>query len=125
MSQIVTQGIILSRINYAEADRILTIITPDHGVVSVIAKGVRKSKSKLAGGIELFSISDITFITGRGEIHTLISTRLKKHYANISANLGCTMLGYDILKIIKKITKERSEPEYFDLLKQALSSLRQ
>lgn len=59
---IVTSGIVLNRINFGEADRILTVITPDQGKLSLIAKGVRKEKSKLAGGIELFSVSNISFI---------------------------------------------------------------
>jgi DNA repair protein RecO (recombination protein O) len=46
-----TQGVVLTRINYAEADRILTVLTEDFGKVSLIAKGTRKEKSKLAGGI--------------------------------------------------------------------------
>ena len=59
MNRISTRSIILTRINYAEADRIITFLTPSNGKVRAIAKGVRKAKSKLAGGIELFSISDI------------------------------------------------------------------
>ena len=61
-----TSAIILKRVDYGEADRILTLLTPDHGKLSLMAKGVRKIKSKLAGGIELFSISTITFAEGRG-----------------------------------------------------------
>jgi DNA repair protein RecO (recombination protein O) len=72
MKRFKTNGIILARTNYGEADRIITFLTPDHGKVKVIAKAVRKSKSKLAGGIELFSISQISFIIGRGEINTLV-----------------------------------------------------
>lgn len=123
MSRVVTEGIILSRVNYAEADRILSVITPDNGVISVIAKGVRKQKSKLAGGIELFSISNITFIKGRSEIFMLISTRLKKNFSNISSDLNRTMLGYDVLKSIKKMTQTRAEQEHYELVAEALKSL--
>ena len=45
-----TQAIVLRRTNYGEADRILQLLTPE-GKKSVMAKGVRKEKSKLAGGI--------------------------------------------------------------------------
>jgi DNA repair protein RecO (recombination protein O) len=57
MKTIVTKGIVLTRTDYGEADRILHFLTPDQGKIAGIAKGVRKSKSKLAGGIELFSVS--------------------------------------------------------------------
>ena len=50
-----TKAIVLRRTDYGEADRILQLLTPS-GKRSVIARGVRKEKSKLAGGIELFSV---------------------------------------------------------------------
>ena len=53
-----TQAVVLRRTNYGEADRILQLLTPD-GRRSVMARGVRKEKSKLAGGIELFAVSDV------------------------------------------------------------------
>ena len=56
MNQLVTDGIVLSRVNYGEADRIIKLLTPEAGKLSLMARGVRKPKSKLAGGIELFSI---------------------------------------------------------------------
>ena len=54
-----TKGIILKRTNYGEADRILNIITPQ-GKIAAIAKSARKERSKLAGGIEMFSLTDLT-----------------------------------------------------------------
>ncbi len=123
MRQIVTKGIVLSRTNFGEADRILTIITPGYGRIRAIAKGVRKVKSKLAGGIELFSVSHITFIKGKGEIDTLISTRLDRHFGNIVSNLERTMFGYNILKLFNRIVEDNSGEEYFTLLEHTLDGL--
>jgi DNA repair protein RecO (recombination protein O) len=121
--QITTSGIILHRTNYAEADRIITLLTPDHGKLTLIAKGVRKVKSKLAGGIELFSVSSISFIKGRGEIGTLTSTRLITHYSNIAKNVDRTMLGYNLIKQIDKVTEDQPESEWFELLDQTFRAL--
>ena len=123
MRQLVTEGIILSRTDYGEADRILTLLTPDHGKLRLMAKGVRRVKSKLAGGIELFSVSNITFITGRGGIGTLVSTRLLKHYGNIVRDLDRTMLGYELIKQINKLTEDHPGPEYFEFLTQIFEVL--
>lgn len=123
MNQVVTTGIILHRLNYGEADRILTVITPDHGKLRLMAKGVRKVKSKLAGGIELFSISTLTYIPGRRDIHTLISTRLVTHYGNIVAKIDRTMMGYELLKKLDKATQDECEEEFYHLLVYVLSSL--
>jgi DNA repair protein RecO (recombination protein O) len=83
MNQIITTAIILRRTDFGEADRILTLITPDHGKIRLMAKGVRRPKSKLAGGIELFSVSKISYIKGRSEIGTLVSAQLNTHYGTI------------------------------------------
>jgi DNA repair protein RecO (recombination protein O) len=114
---------VLSRTDYGEADRILTFLTPDQGKVSVIAKGVRKQKSKLAGGIELFSISDISYIVGRKDISTLISTRLVKHYGDIVKDMDRTNAAYEIIKTTNKATEDKPEAAYFTLLHTGLEAL--
>lgn len=121
--QVVTEGIVLSRTNFGEADRIITMLTPDQGKVRLMAKGVRKIKSKLAGGIELFSVSNISFIPGKRDISTLISSRLHKHYGQIAKDINRTMLGYELLKRIDRATEDATEPEYYDLLKTTLEAL--
>ncbi len=123
MNKVVTRGIVLNRINYGEADRILTIITPDHGKISVIAKGVRKEKSKLAGGVELFTVNEISYIPGKREVSTLISTRLKTNFGNIVKDLGRTTFGYEVLKIINKVTEEECGGEFFAILTETLAAL--
>ncbi len=123
MNRFNTKGIVLSRTDYGEADRILTFLTADRGKVKAIAKGVRKSKSKLAGGIELFSVSELTLIIGRGEINTLISTRMDRHYGNIVKNIERTNTAYEFMKMINRATEDQPEAAYFELLEQSLSSL--
>lgn len=118
-----TFGIILSRTNYGEADRILTMLTPDHGKLRLVARGVRKVKSKLAGGIELFSVSQISFIKGRGELGTLVSTRLAKHYDGIVKDLSRTMAAYDLIKQLNKATEDEPGSEYFELLQHTFAAL--
>lgn len=123
MKRLLTEGIILSRTNYGEADRILSILTPDHGKLRLGARGVRKVKSKLAGGIELFSTSHITYIEGKREVGTLISTRLIKHYGNIVKDIGRVQLGYELIKLLDKATEDHPEAEYFHLLELAFAAL--
>lgn len=123
MNQIVTTGIVLTRLNFGEADRIVIMLTPDHGKVRVLAKGARRAKSKLAGGIELFSLSHITLILGRGEVSTLISSRLIEHYGQIVQDIDRTMQGYELVKLLNKSTEDAAGPEYFQLLQQLLAGL--
>lgn len=123
MKQIVAQGIVLARTDFGEADRIITILTRDEGKIRGMAKGVRRVKSKLAGGIELFSVSHISFIRGKSDIHTITSTKLDKHYGNIVKDINRTMFTYEVLKTINRLTEDSADSDYFDLLRQMLESL--
>ncbi len=123
MKQFTTKGIVLARVDYGEADRITTFLTPQHGKVRAMCKGVRKPKSKLAGGIELFSLSDLTLIKGRGDMDTLVSSRLEKHFGNIVTDINRTMLGYDLLKIMNKILEDEGGEEFFEVMQDSLEAL--
>ncbi len=123
MKTLITKGIVLSRTDYGEADRIITVITPDHGKLRLIVKGVRRMKSKMAGGIELFSINQLTYIKGRGEISTMISARSDKYYSHIVDDIDRVQLGYEIIKKLNKATEDNTEKEYYLLLHKCFQAL--
>ena len=123
MNKIATKAILLSRLNYKEADRIITVLTPNYGKLSLIAKGVRKSNSKLAGGIELFCVSDITFVKGKSNLSILTSSRLDTYYSKIITDIDRTTGGYEILKITNKNSQDDCPEEYYDLLFKTIESL--
>ncbi len=75
--------------------------------------------SELAGGIELFSISDITYIPGKSGLGTLVSSRLDRYYGKIVADITRVQLGYELIKLLHTITEDEPETDYFDLLHQA------
>jgi DNA repair protein RecO (recombination protein O) len=117
-----TQAIVLSRTNYGEADRIIQLLTPI-GRRSVMARGVRKEKSKLAGGIELFALSDVVLGKGKGELGILTSARLIEFYPHILEDYDRMQVGYDVLKRVKRASELLDEPEWFDVLSQILVAL--
>ncbi|HUC95777.1 MAG TPA: DNA repair protein RecO [Candidatus Saccharimonadia bacterium] len=123
MKRVVTTGIILRRLDYLESDRIITCITPDIGKISLLTKGVRKPKSKLAGSIELFSESQITFLLGNGDMGTLLSGRLVSNFAKIITSLDRTELAYSVVGLLNRNIEAFSGSEYYDLLKQTLQYL--
>ena len=85
-SDLRTRAIVLRRTNYGESDRILNLLTPE-GKVAVLAKGVRKEKSRLAGGIELFSISDVVIHQGRSNLGIL--TGAKYYFRSRTSRVSC------------------------------------
>ena len=124
MKQFVTNAIVLRRINYQEADRIITFLTSDQGKITAIARGVRKANSKLAGSIELFGTSQITYMPGKGDMSTLISARLIKNYGNIVKDFKRTQLGYEILKLVNKfIESDAIDEEIYELIESTLEGL--
>jgi DNA repair protein RecO (recombination protein O) len=123
MQSLRTTAIVLRRINYGEADRILTLLTRDYGKLALIAKGVRKEKSKLAGGIELMSESDISFIKGKGDVGTLVSTQLVRHFGNIHIDMDRMNIASEFLKRIDKVTEDEAGESYYDLVVDVFVSL--
>ncbi len=60
-----TPALILKRRDFGEADRLLTILTPQHGKLDVIAKGARKLNSTKTGHVELYTRADMLVHRGR------------------------------------------------------------
>lgn len=118
-----TKALVLRRTNFGEADRIINFLT-EQGVISAIAKGVRKEKSKLAGSVELFCLSEITVHEGlNNKLGVLTSARMLEHYENIVYKLSELELASRIMKKISTVAENSSGPEYFDLLHQVLAAL--
>ena len=117
-----TLGYVLKRTNYAEADRILNLITPQ-GKISAIAKGVRKEKSKLAGGIEMFTLTDFNMHLGRGEFGVVTGAKMVKHYGEIVKDFSKMELAAMMLKKINKTAENSDNAEYFKILDQSLAGL--
>lgn len=116
-------GIILRRIDYGERDRILSVLCETRGKVSLIAKGVRSPKSKLAGGIELLSISELSFIEGKSDLMTLTSSRLQQHFESIVSNGPRLQQALRYLKLLNKIIDAHAGQEYYSVLSAGFMAL--
>ena len=118
-----TDAIILRRTNYGEADRILNVITPDDGQLSVMARGVRKEKSRLAGGIELFAVCDIVLHRGKSDLATLTGSKMKVFYDKIMTDYNRMQFGYEAIRRVSGASKTVDEPEFYELLHDSLEAL--
>lgn len=117
-----TRAVVLRRTNYAESDRILTLLTPE-GKVPVLAHGVRKEKSRLAGSIELFTIADVVIHEGRARLATLTSAKMLQFFRQLLSDLEALELASDILRQLDRATEQVSSPDYFRLLCESLDGL--
>ncbi len=119
-----TKGVVLRRTNFAEYDRIVQFLTPN-GQVSVLAKGVRKPKSKLAGGLELFSVSDLVMIKGKTDLYRLTSARLEKFYQNILSDYDRLQFGYEAINLTAKSSDVGDYSDWFDTILEVFRGLDQ
>lgn len=117
-----TRAIVLRRTNYGEADRILKLLTP-LGQRSVMARGVRREKSKLAGGIELFAISDIVINSGKGDLGVLTSTQLVHFYRHILEDYDRLQFGYEAINLIARASENIDEPDWYGVLSEVYMGL--
>lgn len=122
MKLIKTNAIVLSRTNYGEADRILQLLTPE-GKISAIAKGVRRESSKLAGGIELFSICEVVITEGKGDLGIITSARLVKFFGHILEDYDRLQFSYLVIKLVNKACEAIDTSEWFDILKEVIMAL--
>ena len=112
-----TSAIVLRRTNYGEADRILQLLTPE-GKISALARGVRRQNSKLAGSIELFSISDMVIRRGKSDLGIITSARAVHFYRHILEDYDRLEFGYEAIKQVSKSSEMVNEPDWYDILKE-------
>lgn len=117
-----TSGFVLRRTNYGEADRILNIITPV-GKISAIARGVRKEKSKLAGGVEMLTLSDYVIHFSKSEMGVVTSAKMVKYYGGLLKNYDKMELIGVILKKINRAADSVDNAEYYRIVEQCLKAL--
>jgi DNA repair protein RecO (recombination protein O) len=80
-------GVIVRTHKLGEADRILSIITENNGKVRAVAKGVRKTRSRFGGRLELLRHLDLQFYKGRGDLDIVTQAETRDHWPDISNDL--------------------------------------
>jgi len=118
-----SEGIVISRKNYSEADRILVIYTNDYGKLSVMAKGVRKLKSKKRGHLEVFSHIKFSASKGSG-IDVMTEVESINDFHKIKKDLKKVALAYYFMEVVFKLTsQEEKNKELFRLILNYLDKL--
>lgn len=123
MKPLRTPAIVLRRTNYGEADRILQLLTPHNGKISAIAKGVRREKSKLAGGVELLAISDVSLVAGKGDMWTLTGARMDTFFTHILADYDRMQFAYTAIRKVAQVADQVDDEAFYELLRATLESL--
>ncbi len=88
-----------------------------------MARGARREKSKLSGGIELFAICEVVIADGKGELGVLTSSRLVQFYRHIMEDYDRMQFAYAAIKLVGSASEMVHEPEWYDILAETLSGL--
>ncbi|MBI3631679.1 MAG: DNA repair protein RecO [Candidatus Staskawiczbacteria bacterium] len=118
-----TQGFIFKKQDIFEADRAFSVFTSEFGRLEVFGKAIRKITSKLRGGIEIFSLSEIEFIQGKNR-KTLTDTVAIEKFSNIMQNPGRLEISYKISEVLDNFIRGQEKDEnIFILLSETFDKL--
>jgi len=121
------EAVVLRTQKLGEADRIVTLLTREHGKVRAVAKGVRKTKSRLGSRVEPFQLVDIQLYEGRSlDIVTQVET-IGAYGLAIAGDYGRYTAGTAMLETADRLTETERDPsvQLFLLLAGALRTLSQ
>ena len=118
-----TEAVILRRQDFGEADKLLTLYTPRLGKTRVLAKGVRRPKSRKGGHVELFTHSSLLIAKGRS-LDIVTQAETIHSFLPIRSELERTSYAYYAAELLDRFTTEGEENQaLFDLLLDTLSRL--
>ena len=100
-------GVIVRTHKLGEADRILSIITENNGKVRAVAKGVRKTRSRFGGRLELLRHLDLQFYKGRGDLDIVTQAETRDHWPDISNDLERLGKALTIAEAVDQIGQDR------------------
>ena len=125
MSLYSAKGVVLRTYKLGEADRIVVIMTQDHGKVRAVAKGVRKTKSKIGARLEVLSHVDVLLYKGK-ELDIVNQVELIESSAPLHADLDRLTQGLSMLEAVDMIADDRqAAPHLYRMLVGALKALAQ
>jgi DNA repair protein RecO (recombination protein O) len=118
-----TDAVVLSRLDFGEADRILTVYTPHLGKVRVIAKGARRPTSRLLPHLEYFTRSRLMLAKGR-ELDVVTGAETLDLHLELRDNLDAYGHASHCVELLLRMTEDRQENEAaYDLLVRTLRLL--
>lgn len=118
-----TEAIVLRTMDLGEADRVLTVLTPRLGKLRVIAKGVRRPRSRIGGGLQPFSDVQLVLAVGR-TWDVVTSSSLEDPHLGLRNDLHSTAAAWYLVELVDRFVEGAADThEPFRVLAQGLSAL--
>jgi DNA repair protein RecO (recombination protein O) len=120
-----TQAIVLRQRKLGEADKIVTLYSSHGGKIDAVAKGVRRTKSRMAGHLEPLTLGSYLLAEGR-DLDIVTQAETIDAFPHLRADLDRISRGLYCAELVDRLTPERSEGNpIFRLLAETLSVLAQ
>ncbi len=104
-----TEALVLRHVDYAEADRIVSFLTADHGLQKGFARSARKSRKRFGASLEPFSQVNVHYRSGRGSLWTLQEVELIASRSGLCGDLQRLSLASYGVELVELLSEE-SEP---------------
>jgi DNA repair protein RecO (recombination protein O) len=120
-----TQALVLRTHKLGEADRIVVMLTPEHGQVRAVAKGVRRTSSKLGATLEPFMLVDVQLVHGR-TLEIVAQAQLRAPYGQaLAADYARYTSAHAMAETAERLTETDGESSaaQFRLLHGAVAAL--
>jgi DNA repair protein RecO (recombination protein O) len=118
------RGMVLRTIRLGEADRIVTLMTEEHGKVRAVAKGVRRTTSKFGSRLEPLSHVALLGWQGRGDLDTINQVEVIDTFRPVREDLDRMSAAMSMLEVVDQIGQERhGNPELYGMLVGAIGVL--
>lgn len=116
MSVIRTRAIILRHSTDREHDRLIVVLTPQHGQLRVRARGTKKSMSKLGGSLEPMMEVDLTLANGR-VTDVVTGSVILNRYNRLRREVVSLIMAQWLLELVERVTKpNQHDPALYDLV---------
>ncbi|MBF0451274.1 MAG: DNA repair protein RecO [Candidatus Magnetomorum sp.] len=127
MELLTAQGILIRRLDYGDADLILTFLTKTYGKISVIAKSAKKSVKRFGGILELFYILELVVRPGKGDRLAILQTAsLIRPFEKIRLSVIHTAYASYWAELIQHFVEEQvSQDSIYHLFEYVLDQLNQ
>jgi DNA repair protein RecO (recombination protein O) len=121
---VTTRALVLQAFPYSETSKILRLYTWEHGLVSVIAKGALRPRSRYGGVLEPFTEGAATFYHRYGrDLHTLSGFDLLRSRQGLGRSLAAFAGASLLAELVLHAGTEEAHPEFFEALVAALDAM--
>jgi DNA repair protein RecO (recombination protein O) len=117
------EAVILRKLNFGEADRIMTLFTLERGKVSAIAKSVRKARSRMSGQLDVFAHGNMMLAEGRN-MDVITQFRRLTDTEPLARDLERSAAAAVVVEVADKVLEERHpQPALFRVVTDALAAM--